>query len=188
VEPHLTLTRRIAKSARRMNHMVGDLLDLTRTRLGNGIPIARAEMDLAKEAANAVDEIRGAHPKSVLQLDTSGELKGSWDCARISQVLSNLLANAVQHGTAGAMISVTLRGEATEVVLEVHNTGPRIPDADRAGLFDPLKRVANRGGGGARESLGLGLYIAERIVSAHGGTITLESTDAGTSFTVHLPR
>lgn len=187
-EPHLTLTTRIAHSARRMNRMVGDLLDLTRSRLGTGIPIVRGPMDLAKEGAHAVDEIRGAYPGTTLQLHTSGDLTGEWDCPRISQVLANLLGNAVQHGARGTTISLTARGEATEVVLQVHNLGPRIPDEARATLFDPFKRAAEATQGGAQGSLGLGLYIAERIVTAHGGTITVDSTDTGTFFTVRLPR
>ena len=189
-EPHLTLTTRIARSARRMNHMVGDLLDFTRSRLGSGVPIVRKEMDLAKEASHAVEEIAAAHPESILQLNASGDLRGDWDCARISQVLANLLGNAVQHGSAKTMISVTARGEAKEVVLQVHNRGPAIPAPELPGLFSPLKRLSS-GEPAARHSgsLGLGLYIAERIVTAHGGSIDVNSSDdAGTFFTVRLPR
>lgn len=189
-EPHLTLTTRVLRSARRMNNMVGDLLDFTRSRLGSGVPIARRKMDLAKEASLAVEEMAAAHPDSVLQLKTSGDLRGDWDCARIGQVLSNLLGNAVQHGLAKATISVTAEGEAEEVVLRVHNRGPAIPAADLEGIFSPFKRLRSRTAtDGASNSLGLGLYIAERIVTAHGGTIDVKSSDAaGTSFTVRLPR
>ena len=189
-EPHLTLTTRIARSARRMNRMVGDLLDFTRSRLGSGVPIVRKEMDLAKEASHAVEEMAAAHPESILQLNASGDLRGDWDCARISQVLANLLGNAVQHGSAKTMISVTARGEAKEVVLQVHNRGPAIPAQELPELFSPLKRLTS-GEPAAHHSgsLGLGLYIAERIVTAHGGSIGVNSSDdAGTFFTVRLPR
>ena len=189
-EPHLTLTNRIGRSARRMNGMVGDLLDLTRTRLGSGIPIVRKEMDLAKEASNAVDEVMSANPESVLKLNTSGNLHGNWDCARISQVMANLLGNAVQYGLPKSVISVTLRGETSGVVVQVHNRGRGIAEADMQQLFQPLKRL--KSGEPAPShlgSLGLGLYIAERIVTAHGGTIDVNSSDeAGTFFTVRLPR
>lgn len=189
-EPHLTLTTRIARSARRMNDMVGDLLDFTRSRLGSGIPISRKDMDLGKEAANAVDEMTAANPNSAFKLHTSGDLLGSWDCGRLSQLLANLLGNAVQHGSAKTLISVTARGEATEVVLQVHNRGPAIDVAVMKALFDPLKRLnAGDDAAGPMSSLGLGLYIAERIVTAHGGTIHVDSSDdAGTFFTVRLPR
>ena len=189
-EPHLSLMGRMLRSARRMNHMVGDLLDFTRSRLGSGIPITRKEIDLAKLARDAVDEVSAAQPGSVIEIHTSGELSGNWDEGRISQLLTNLLANAVQHGTAKAKIDVTVEGAAKEVVLRVHNTGPVIPASDFAGIFTPLKLVKTSDTAvGDSGSLGLGLYIAERIVTAHGGTIVLESSGkGGTTFTVRLPR
>ena len=189
-EPNLTLMTRIVSSARRMNRMVGDLLDFTRGRLGAGVPIVRAEMDIGAVAHQAVEEMTAAHPESILEIDTSGELRGEWDAARISQVLTNLLGNAVQHGSAKAPVSVTVEGDAKEVVLRVHNSGPAIPSSDIPALFSPLKRLGP-GKAPARDSssLGLGLYIAKQIVTAHGGTIDVESSDAaGTTFTVRLPR
>ena len=188
-EPHASLTARIARASRRMTCMVGDLLDLTRTRLGSGIPIVRKPMDLGREAEHAVEEIRAAHPDSIVQLNASGNTVGNWDSPRIGQVLANLLGNAVQHGAPKMKISLTVRGEATEVVLQVHNYGVPIPPAERAALFDPLKRIASGGEDAARGGLGLGLYIAERIVTAHGGSIAVESSDSGgTFFTARLPR
>ena len=189
-EPHLTLMTRIVRSARRMNELVRDLLDLTLTRFGSGIPIARAEMDLARVALYAVEEMSTAHPESVLRVETSGELRGEWDAARLSQVLANLLANAVQYGTPQKPILVTVRGRAEDVVVRVHNEGPPIPPADLHGLFNPLKRLTpGEAEAGDARNLGLGLYIAEQIVTAHGGTIAVESSlEAGTSFTVCLPR
>jgi signal transduction histidine kinase len=189
-EPHLTLLTRIVRSAKRMNRMVGDLLDFTRSRLGSGIPIERAPMDLAKEAANAVEEIAAAHPHSVVQLETSGDLRGKWDCPRISQVLANLLGNAVQHGSPKTPITVKVQAEANEAVLQVHNRGLAIAKEDLQEIFSPFKRLkSGETSSGASSSLGLGLYIAERIVSAHGGSIDVRSSEpAGTSFTVHLPR
>ncbi len=189
-EPHLTLMTRIGRSAKRMNQMVGELLDFTRSRLGSGVPIARREMDLGKEVQNTVDEIEAANPNSVIKLNTSGDLKGHWDCPRLSQVLSNLLSNAVQHGEPTSPISVTLRGETDNVVLQVHNRGATIPAADIGGLFSPFKRLGSPDAtANTSSSLGLGLYIVERIVTAHEGSIEVKSSDdAGTFFTVRLPR
>jgi len=189
-EPHLTLTTRIVRSSKRMNRMVSDLLDFTRSRLGSGVPVVRGEMNLEKEAENAIDELRSTHSDCTFDLETTGNLKGQWDCARISQVLANLLGNAVQHGVAKSIIKVTLRGEPDEVVLRVHNRGQAIPPADLPGLFSPFKRLTgDQAPANAASSLGLGLYIAEQIVTAHGGTIGVESSDVeGTTFTVHLPR
>jgi len=96
----------------------------------------------------------------------------------------------VQYGTPKSPIRVTAEGNADEVVLRVHNRGPEIPAAELPGLFDPLKRLgAGETPAGHSSNLGLGLYIAERIVVAHGGSIVVESSnEAGTTFTVSLPR
>ena len=189
-EPNLALATGIARSSMRMNRMVDDLLDFTRSRLGSGVPIMRCETDMAKVARDAVEEMSAARPSSNLMLETSGDMHGNWDSARISQVIANLLANAVQHGSPDKPISVRVDGEPKQVVLSIHNCGRPIPASDFHGLFSPLKRL--RPGEPAphdSSNLGLGLYIAERIVTAHGGTIDVNSTeDAGTSFTVRLPR
>lgn len=189
-DPNLMLTTTIARSAERMNAMVGDLLDLTRTRLGAGIPIVRADMDLATVARHAVDEVSAAHPNRAFHLTTTGDLGGAWDAARIGQVLANLLGNAVQHGSATTPITLTVTGEAKEVVLRITNAGPAIPAVDFPGLFNPLKRLRSSDVAARHSSnLGLGLYITDRIVGAHGGTISVTSSgEAGTTVTVRLPR
>ena len=188
VEPNLALTTRIVHAGRRMNVMVGELLDFTRSRLGSSMPLTPKLMDLGREAGHAVDEMRSAHPECVFHLNTSGDLNGTWDCPRLTQLLSNLLGNAAQHGTPRSTISLTARGELSEVVIQVHNRGPSIPEAEMGTLFSPFKRLGKTSDAGTG-SLGLGLYIVERIVSAHGGKIEVNSTDsAGTFFTVRLPR
>ena len=189
-EPHLTLATRIARSSKRMNRMVGDLLDFTRSRLGSGVPVVRKTMDFSREAAHAVDEITAAHPKSTVTLITTGDLRGEWDCPRMSQVLANLLGNAVEHGAPDSLITVDVRGEPDEVVIGVHNRGPSIAPSELHGLFSPFKRLAHAHAAPPNaNNLGLGLYIAERIVTAHGGTIEVQSSkDSGTTFTVSLPR
>jgi signal transduction histidine kinase len=189
-ETDRTLTTRIAHSASRMQRMVNDLLDFARSRLGSGVPILRREMDLAAEAAHAVHEIAVAHPRSVLRLETSGDLVGAWDAARVGQMLTNLIGNAVHHGSTSTPITVSARGLPAAVELQVHNGGAAIPPGDLPGLFSAYKRIGkDTARVGSPTSLGLGLYIAERIATAHGGTIAVTSTDRdGTTFTVGLPR
>jgi signal transduction histidine kinase len=189
-EPHLTMTTRILRSSKRMERMVADLLDFTRERLGAGVPIARGEVDLSTVVQHAVDETMAAHPQTLLQFTPTGDLHGRWDASRISQVITNLLSNAVQHGTPTALISVTAQGEAADVVLRIHNSGPPIPPGDLRTLFSPFKRFqSDRRATSDATSLGLGLYIVERIVTAHDGTIDVRSSaEAGTLFTVRLPR
>jgi signal transduction histidine kinase len=189
-EPHLSLTQRIASSADRMQKMIGDLLDFTRSRLGGGIPIDRAEMSIDKAVHDVVEEITAAHPDRTIRLEARGGGTGNWDCARISQVLSNLIGNAVEHGEPGGTIDVNVAGDDKEVTVAVHNLGTAIPVEQLNGIFGPMKtNIATGSAAGPSGNLGLGLYIAERIVCAHGGAMDVESNnEAGTTFTVHLPR
>lgn len=189
-EPDLAVATRVARTAARMNQMVADLLDFTWGRLGSGIPITRGETDLAVVIRQAVDEMAAVHTDAVLQFTPTGNLTGQWDAPRISQVVTNLLGNAVQHGTSGTRISVTAQGEAADVVLRVHSQGVPIPKVDLPGLFGAFKRFqSDRPAARDSGNLGLGLYITERIVSAHNGTIDVRSSEeAGTLFTIRLPR
>jgi signal transduction histidine kinase len=190
IEPNFTLANRIVHSARRMNDMVSDLLDFTRSQLGSGVPIVRAPVDLRQVLQHAVDEVEAAHPESKFELRAAGELEGEWDGARMSQVFANLLGNAAQHGAPGNAIGIQVLGEDDEVVVRVHNFGDAIPPSRIFGIFSPFKRL-KAGAVASRDdsSLGLGLFIADRIVKAHSGTIDVESSlEEGTSFVVRLPR
>lgn len=191
-EPHLTLMARIARGATRMNHLVGDLLDFTRSRLGGGIPISRAAMSMGKAVHDVVDEIKAAHPGRTIQVDARGGLEGEWDCARITQVLTNLIGNALEHGSDRTIVTVNVQGDDKEITIAIHNRGAAIPSDQLNGIFNPMKRKDTMGSGsvsGPSANLGLGLYIADRVVSAHRGRIDVESSEErGTTFTVHLPR
>lgn len=191
-EPHLTLTERIVRSAARSVGMVGELLDFTRSRLGGGIPVVRKTVNLGRLLREAVDEVSAAHTGCEFRVDTRKEQSGKWDGARLSQALVNLLSNACQHAPPGTPISVGLDAVADDVAITIHNMGAVIAGDRLDGLFNPMKTreaSAVAAPGGPTGGLGLGLYIAERIVHAHGGRIDVESAEMkGTTFTVHLPR
>lgn len=191
-EPHATLAARIASSSTRMLQMVGDLLDFTRSRLGGGIPIVRAHVNVGKVVHDVVDELSAAHPRRTLTVDARGAQYATWDAARISQALANLLGNALEHGIAGEPVHVEIRGTPDDVTIAIHNRGPTIPAALIEGIFRAMKgreARANATATGPLGNLGLGLYIADRIIHVHRGHITVESSAArGTTFTVHLPR
>ncbi len=187
-----SLTIGIARSARRTVAMVGDLLDFTRSRLGGGIPLVRQETDLGRLLREAVEETSAAYPHHKFELDTLEEQRGEWDAARLSQALTNLIVNACEHAAPGISVAVGFADAGDHVTVTIHNMGAPIPGDRLDGLFNPMK--ARRGGsmavsGGPTGNLGLGLYIAERIVHAHGGWIEVESAEGtGTTFRVQLPR
>jgi signal transduction histidine kinase len=185
-EPNLTLVTRIGAAARRMNQMVLDLLDFTRTRFGDSIPVVPVEMDVRRMVHDVVSEVATTYPDSPIHVETFGELRGRWDPDRLVQMLTNLVTNAVAHGSPRAQILVSARGLATEIVLSVTSHGQPIPKDLLPHLFEAMKGLKR--GSRDRRHLGLGLYIVEKIVSAHGGSIEVKSTSEHTMFTVHLPR
>jgi signal transduction histidine kinase len=178
---------RILSSAERMGRMIDQILDFTRIRLGHGIPLQRRHIDLAEVCRLAIDESESTAGEGRIRLDERGESVGTWDGDRLSQLVSNLLANAVAHGKAGAPILILLDGTDPEhSLLEVQNAGT-IPAEVLPVLFDPF-----RSGNDKEErssGLGLGLFISREIVLAHGGTIDVTSSEPdGTRFVVRLPR
>jgi signal transduction histidine kinase len=188
----LDAARRIGSSAAKMGLMIKDLLEYTRTRLGRAIPISPQATSMEQICKAAFDEIRAVHPERIFRLETSGELHGQFDSERLQQVLSNLLNNAVQHGTSSEPITLRAYGEPDRVTVQVKNFGRPIPADQLQVIFDPLVQispVAADATGMAAGSLGLGLYIAREIVTLHGGTMTADSSDRdGTVFSARLPR
>ena len=170
-----------------MNQMVTDLLEFTRTRFGDTIPVVVEDTDLRAVVEDAAAEVRASYSSIDLQVSMNGDLRGRWDRARLTQALINLLGNAAQHGDTKQPVSLGASRTETEVLLRVHNEGAPIPGDDIDSLFDPMKE-ATRGGTGNRRHLGLGLFIVDRIAKAHGGDIEVESSATeGTTFTMRLP-
>jgi signal transduction histidine kinase len=188
----LDAARTITRSAAKMNLMIRDLLEYTRARLGRSIPISPEAASMGDICRMAYDEIRAAHPERIFRLETSGELEGRFDGERLHQVFSNLLGNAVRHGARGEPITLSARGEAEHVTVQVRNHGRAIPADQLQVIFNPLVQIPSAATAGDSvgdsTSLGLGLYIAQEIVTRHGGTIVAESDDEGTVFSTHLPK
>ncbi|KAA1007794.1 sensor histidine kinase [Paraburkholderia panacisoli] len=171
----------------RMRQMIDDLLVFTRTRLGDTLPVDFVPQGIGRICNDAADEVRASYPDARIDVRFTGELDGEWDGARIGQLLVNLLVNAVQHGSGN--ISLKALGHGAQMTLIVSNAGNPIPAAALPTLFDPLTRAStSHRQSGTSSSMGLGLYICRSIARAHNGTIQAESTEGGTSFTVHIPR
>jgi signal transduction histidine kinase len=174
----------ISASAERMAQMIGQLLDLTQSRLAGGISIHPQRIDLHLLCARLIEESKIANPDRVLRLEMSGDGEGEWDPDRLMQALDNLVSNALKHGESGAPVSMTVHDEGERVLVEVHNEGEPIPEAMLPHIFERFRRGAHD-----RAGLGLGLYIADQIVIAHGGSLRVESPGSGgTTFRMILPR
>lgn len=184
------LVSRASRSVTRMIDLVDDLLDFTRTRMGAGLRIALQSTDASQVVRDAVDEIEAAHPQRAFNAHIEPALQASIDPSRIGQVLANLLGNAVHHGDSSLPVTVRAHGTDRTIVIGIANFGRVIPASDIVGLFSPFKRaLADSPPAFADHHLGLGLYIADRIVTAHHGRIDVTSSaDAGTTFRVTLPR
>jgi phosphoserine phosphatase RsbU/P len=181
--------QRIDRSAERMARLVRQLLDFTRARMAGGIPLRPRDISLEEVCRSIIAELELAHPNRDIHLEVRGSAQGFWDEERMAQVLSNLVANALQHSPPGTPVSVRLEGLDSLQRIEVHNAGAPIPASARATLFEPFHHSGSGAGKAPRNGLGLGLYIVAQIVRAHGGQIDVSSTpEAGTSFIVLLPR
>lgn len=177
---------RMVSSGKRMSRMIDDMLDLTRARLGGGIPLRLQETEFAVLVQRVIQEHQVAFPAGRFETRLAGDLTGSWDADRLAQMTSNLIGNALEHGESKDPIEVILNGTRPDrVTLTVSNAGV-IPEDVLPHLFDPF-----RGGQrqlGRREGLGLGLYIVQQIVLAHGGRVDVKTDARHTSFLVELPR
>lgn len=180
--------RRIISSGDRMRRMVDQILDVTRARLATGIAIQRGpQQDLVAPVSRIVDEVRAANPDRNIELNAPGPVSARVDTDRFEQVIANVLGNAVAHGDRAQPVRIALGTRGGDAVISVHNHGTPIDPEFLPLLFDPFRRGGQPQG--RSEGLGLGLYISQCIVAAHGGAIAVESSAAsGTRFEITLPR
>jgi signal transduction histidine kinase/CheY-like chemotaxis protein len=178
--------RRITSSAARMQRLIEDLLDMARINSG-GIPIVRTATDLRLLSEQVIDTAMMAYPQSTILLGSPEAVEGDWDPERLTQLVQNLVSNAVEHGERGAPIRIELRAQADLVEIEVHNRGVPIPPEVLPSIFDPF--IQGQPAARRSKGLGLGLFIARTIAEAQGGTLRATSdAEQGTSFIATLPR
>jgi sigma-B regulation protein RsbU (phosphoserine phosphatase) len=177
---------RLARATDRADHLISDLLDFTQARLGKGLSVLLAPIDLHDVIGHAVEELGLVYSRRVLRHSTSGTGACCGDGNRLAQLVGNLISNAMTYGDPSAPVTVTSSIAACAFTVAVHNVGPPIPPEVQARIFQPMTRGTDTNAG---RSVGLGLFIVQEIARAHGGSVTVASTaDDGTTFLASLPR
>lgn len=178
------ILRLMGESIGRMSGLIDNVMDFARGRLGGGIGVERSKGERIEPLlAQIVNEIKAGHPDR--QIDMRLDLSGAVDVdhARIAQMFSNLLGNAVTHGDSAKPISVEALIADGHFNLAVSNGGEPISPETMQRLFQPFHRGDER----SFQGLGLGLYIASQIAEAHGGRIEVASSTDETRFTFRMP-
>ncbi len=174
---------RMAAASVRLERVIDDLADYTRTRATGGLPLRRETVDLNDLVRQLAAELQALHRDRELHLGLQGAAVGDWDRGRLLRLIANLVSNAMAYGSPSTPVTITVDGDGEEVTLRVHNEGPAIPDELQPAIFEAFKR------GGTSSGTGLGLYIVQRIARAHGGDADVESAPGrGTTFRVRLPQ
>lgn len=170
----------------RLDRMIGDLLDSTRIESGR-LELRREPSDVGRIVRNVVELYRPASREhEIVFVEPAEAVVADCDPARIEQVITNLVSNAVKYSPGGGRVTLVAFAERSEAIVSVSDEGMGIPPEDRERIFEPFRRS-----GRSRElvpGVGLGLSVARRIVAGHGGTLRVESRgDAGSTFRVSLP-
>lgn len=181
-----TIAQHILTSGKRASHLVDDVLDFARGRLGHGIPLSLRECDdLEAALQHVVAEVQQIHPSRRIRSSIAGLEQVRCDRERIAQLLSNLVANAIAHGDSNGEVQVLAGVVVGELCISVSNQGEPIPENVLPQLFQPYSRPGTEE---PQAGLGLGLYIASQIAKAHGGRLDVRSTrEDGTTFTFSMP-
>ena len=172
-------------SVNRMGLLIENLLDQARNRSGAGIVIERVWTDdLGASLDQIIAELQAVAPNQPIEVDVYLPVPVYCDPPRVSQLFSNLLANAITHGEQGLPIKVNARATKDSFKLSVANGGDKITDDKMPTLFMPFERRDDRP---SREGLGLGLFIASEIAKGHDGTLKVQSDHVETVFTFKMP-
>lgn len=183
-EHTVRLEAMMQSSVGRMAKMIDSVMDLARGRLGGGISLSKAITAVEPVLDQVVAELAAAHPERRIETIFEVATPVFCDPARIAQLFSNLLGNAISHGAPDQPVRVEASASAEMFELSVANGGAAIPEEARKRLFQPFYRGEAHG---PSHGLGLGLYIAAEIAKAHSGSIEVASSEAETRFKFRMP-
>ena len=184
-QDHARLVATIQSAAVRMAELVTEMLELAGG-LNNGAPTDWSEIDAGGLVEAAVAAEQSSYPAAKFEISTEGNLAGRGDGARLGQALTSVIGNAIQHGDGKEPIRISVRGTKEEISIIVRNSGPPIPPDRLPHIFEGPQAV--RALNGDARHLGLGLFIVNKIVAGHGGSVEVRSAGNETAVTIHLPR
>jgi sigma-B regulation protein RsbU (phosphoserine phosphatase) len=180
----LTISRVLKNSSSRMNELINKIMDFAQVKMGSGLIMEKKPGDVSLILSHIIDEIRLAWPGRIIEIHSDITEPVFCDTARISQLFSNLLANALTHGAQDKAVLVSAKTENNIFEFSVSNQGFPIAKEILPLLFQPFTREYSRS---SHHGLGLGLYIASEIARAHGGAIIVDSTSEKTIFVFSMP-
>ena len=184
--PLRTRLEKVDAQTNRLQALINDLLDLSSLQAMNA-PLRLSECDLQSLCHEIVDDQRALSGRQFDLEMTSHPLILQADSLRISQVITNLITNAVKYSPEDSVIRIQADQEQSSVILQIHNDGPAIPQEEQATIFEPFYRLPSAQSS-SEKGWGLGLSISKEIVERHGGKIWVESSEGkGTTFFVQLP-
>jgi signal transduction histidine kinase len=182
--------RAVRSSGEFMLHLLGELLDVSAIEAGK-LQLSLGDVDLGLLIDESSRWNRPSADKKGISLEKEILTLDSWlraDASKLRQVVNNLISNAIKYSPCRTTTTVRLEGSAFELKVAVHDQGAGIPPGEISRLFKPFSRTSVRPTGG-EDSTGLGLSIVEKIVTAHGGKVGVESEPGGGStFYFTLPR
>ena len=182
---HVRTLERMERSTERMQAIISGLLDVTRIRLGQGLPLTPEKVSLHVVVSRVLEGMPEDQVRRV-QRGPDANPTGNWDPERLAQAIGNLVGNALQHGDPDRPVTVRVGAREGRAELSVHNHGPPIPSEVLPGLFEPFQRGLRPGA--LDGSIGLGLYIVRQVALGHGGEVKVGSTaEEGTTFILELP-
>jgi len=184
--PLRTALERIDQQTHRLNSLVDDLLDLSILRSGK-MTLRSTRCDVGEMCREVITEQQSLSSRSIGLEVPSSPVVLQADCERLSQVVTNLVTNAIKYSPDTSTVQVQVRQCKNSALIQIHNEGSTIPQELQANIFEPFYRTPDAQSS-SKKGWGLGLAISKQIVERHGGQIGVESSkEKGVTFSIELP-